>query len=195
MLYEYRQMTLAERKEVLRWRRERGYPLHSPPHPFQQVGWYMLTAANFVHAATLTAPERRSAFATRLLAALHSIDAEIFGWVILPNHYHALVRVTSLDRVSVVLEQLHGATSREWNLADHQTGKRRVWYKFVDRAIRGERDFYRALNNPVKHQYTEDPYDWPWSSIHSYVETYGRRWLRDKWKSHPPGEFGKGWDD
>src|SRR5712692_5518802 len=185
MPYEYREMTPAERKEVLRWRRERGYPLHSPPHPFRQVGWYMLTAANFAHAAILTVPARRSAFETRLLAALRSIDAEIFGWVILPNHYHALVSVASLDRVSVVLKQLHGTTAHEWNLADHQTGKRRVWYKFVDRAIRSEKDFHRALNylhiNPVKHQYTEDPYDWPWSSIHSYVETYGRRWLRDRW--------------
>jgi putative transposase len=199
MPYEYRTLTPTERKEVLRWRRERGYPLHSPPHPFRQVGWYMLTAANFAHATIMAAPDRRTAFEARLLIALCDVDVEVFGWAILPNHYHVLVGIVSLDQVSVVLKQLHGTTSREWNLADSQTGKRRVGYKFMDRAIRNEEDFYRALNyihtNPVKHQYVDDPYAWPWSSIHSHAEIYGRQWLRDKWKSHPPSNFGKGWDD
>src|SRR5262245_63402625 len=102
MPYEYREMTPAERREVLQWRQERGYPLHGPPHPFRQIGWYMLTAANFEHAAILAAPERRGAFEPRLLAALRSIDAEIFGWVILPNHYHSLV-----DRKSTRLNSSH----------------------------------------------------------------------------------------
>jgi putative transposase len=173
--------------------------LHGPPHPFRQVGWYLLTAANFEHATILAAPDRSRAFEERLLTTLRGINTEVFGWVILPNHYHALISVTSLEQVSAALKQLHGTTSREWNLTDHQTGKRRVWYKFADRAIRNEGDFYRALNyvhiNPVKHRYAEDPYEWPWSSIHNYSEILGRQWLREKWKSHPPGDFGKGWDD
>jgi putative transposase len=65
--------------------------------------------------------------------------------------------------------------------------------------IRNDAALYRALNyihiNPIKHEYVDDPYTWPWSSIHNYAEAYGRQWLRDKWKSYPPGNFGKGWDD
>jgi len=65
--------------------------------------------------------------------------------------------------------------------------------------IRDQAHFYRALNyihsNPVKHGYVVDAYDWPWSSLGSYVEEHGRGWLRDKWRQHPPGEFRKGWDD
>lgn len=199
MPYEYRKMAPEEREEVLRQRRARGYPLHGPPHPFRQLGWYMLTAANFEHGAIMAAPDRRTAFEARLLTTLRDGDAKVFGWVILPNHYHVLVGIASLDQVSVVLKQLHGTTSREWNLADSQTRKRRVWYKFMDRAIRSREDFYRALNyihiNPVRHQYVDDPYAWSWSSIHIHAETYGRQWLRDKWKSYPPIDFGKGWDD
>jgi putative transposase len=67
--------------------------------------------------------------------------------------------------------------------------------------IRGDAHFYVALNyvhiNPVKHGYVSDPYDWPWSSLCTYAEAegYGRKWLRGQWKAHPPGDFGKGWDD
>ena len=199
MPYEYRRMTPEERQEVLRQRRERGYPLHAPPHPFRQAGKYLLSAANFEHATIMSSPDRRTDFEARLIAAVYDLGADVFGWVILPNHYHILVGIEHLDDISAALKHLHGTTSREWNLADGQTGVRRVWYKFADHLIRDNAQFYRALNyihiNPVKHQYVEDPYEWPWSSVHNYCETYGRVWLREHWKAHPPGDFGKGWDD
>jgi putative transposase len=201
MPYEYRKLTPEEREAVLRQRRERGYPSHAPPHPVRDAGRYLITGVNFEHAHIMDTPDRRTDFEARLMAAMAAIHAEVFGWVILPNHYHVLTCVGSLNLVSAALKQLHGATSREWNLADQQTGKRRVWYKFTDRMIRNDAHFYMALNyvhiNPVKHGYVSDPYDWPWSSLLTYAEAegYGREWLRGQWKAHPPGDFGKGWDD
>jgi putative transposase len=199
MAYRYRQLTLEEREEILRQRRERGYPLHAPPHPFRQAGYYLITAANFEHVPIMAAPARRTEFEARLLEAMQGIQADVVGWVVLPNHYHVLVGVESLDWVSAALKGLHGSTSREWNVADGQTGKRRVWYKFTDRMIRAEAHYYRALNyihyNPVKHKYLTDPYEWPWSSVHNYFDTRGREWLRQTWKVYPPGDFGEGWDD
>jgi putative transposase len=130
---------------------------------------------------------------------MHLAGADISGWVILPNHYHILVSVSSLDLISGALKQLHGATSRQWNLEDNLTGQRRVWYKFEDRMIRNARHFNRALNyihyNPVKHRYVSDPFDWPWSSVFIYKETYGPQWLREHWTAYPPRHFGEGWDD
>ncbi|HEY6042755.1 MAG TPA: transposase [Anaerolineae bacterium] len=199
MPYEYRHMTPAEREEVVRQRRARGYPLHSPPHPFRRAGQYMLTAVNYEHNPIMAAPSRRTEFEARLLTALNEIDADVSGWVILPNHYHVLVGVASLDHVSHALKHLHGATAREWNLADGMTGTRRVWYKFWDRLVRDERHFFCALNyihiNPVKHGYVKSPYEWPWLSIENYLNANGRAWLQEKWKRYPPGDFGRGWDD
>jgi len=90
-----------------------------------------------------------------------------------------------------VLKHLHGSTARIWNLEDGLTGKRKVWYKFHDRAIRNERHYYHAFNyihyNPVKHGYVESPYDWPWSSVHLYFDTHGREWLREQWRKYPIG--------
>ena len=200
MFYENRKLTPAEREDVLRKRREHGYPLHAPPHPFRDAGQYLITAANFEHAPIMASPERRTNFEARLLATMDGIRAVVYAWVVLPNHYHILLGVDALDQVSAALKQLHGTTSREWNLADEQTGQRRVWYKFTDRQVRDEAHFYYALNyvhyNPVKHGVAGEPYEWPWSSLNNYLDAHGRQWLRNTWQAHLPGDaFGQGWDD
>lgn len=176
------------------------YPLHAPPHPYRESGYYLLTAANYEHAWVMETPDRRTEFETRLLKAFHEIEAEVAGWVILANHYHILAGVGSLEQVSATLKQLHGATSYEWNQADGLTGKRKVWYKFADRMIRGDAHYYKALNyihyNPVRHEYVEHAFDWQWSSLGMYYEDHGQDWLREKWKAHPPEkDYGKGWDE
>ena len=74
-----------------------------------------------------------------------------------------------------------------------------MWYRYTDRAMRSERHCYTTVNyihyNPVKHRLAETPYDWPWSSVHWYLDHFGRQWLRDLWQQYPVREFGKGWDD
>lgn len=200
MPYDYRALSPQEREEIVRHRREHGYPLHAPPHPYREAGYYLITAANFEHAPIMAEPDRRSEFESRLIKVMKEIQAEIIAWVVLPNHYHILVDIESLDLVSAALKHLHGSTSRQWNIEDGLTEKRRVWYKFSDRLMRNEKQFHQTFNyihyNPVKHGYTDDVYEWPWSSLYLYYENEGREWLREQWKFSPPaGDFGRGWDD
>jgi putative transposase len=198
MPYEYRRLTPAERQEILQQRRAAGYPLHSPPHPFRGPAHYFITAANYEHAPIIAPAERRTEFEAALVESMNAILADVFGWVILPNHYHILVAAQSLEDIAGALQLLHGRTSRAWNAQDGRTGTRRVWYRYSDQVIRNEDHFYRVLNyvhvNPVKHRCTDDPYEWPWSSVHTYFETHGREWLRRQWSAHPPGDLGRGWD-
>jgi len=114
MPYEYRKLSQKEREEIVRYRREHGYPLHAPPHPFRDAGIYMISATNFEHRAIMNSSERRTKFETRLLSVMKEIADEIIAWVVLPNHYHILISVQALDSVSAALKQLHGVTSREW---------------------------------------------------------------------------------
>jgi len=130
MPYEYRKLSPKEREEVVEARRQRGFPLHQPPHPFREAGSYLITAANFEHAPIMAAPERRTEFQEILLERFREIQAEIVGWVILPNHYNILVNIDSLDTLSSVIQSLHGFTSHQWNQRDGLTGKRKVWYRF-----------------------------------------------------------------
>jgi len=138
MSYEYRKKTPQEKIEVVEKRKERGYPHHAPPHPYRDIGWYFLTGTNFEHHPIMNLPERRDKFQEQLLTTFHEIGAEANGWVILSNHYHILAGAVSLTLISSALKLLHGRTSREWNIEDNMTGKRRVWYKFTDRVLRNE---------------------------------------------------------
>jgi len=199
MPYEYRKLSLSERDQLVEFRRQQGYPLHSPPHPFREAGTYLITAANFEHAPIMAFPERRTEFQVILLKGFEEIRAEIVGWVVLPNHYHILANIESLDLVSDVVRYIHGSTSREWNLQDSLTGKRKVWYRFSDRLMRDEIHSNQTLNyihhNPIKHGYVEDVYDWSWSSLIMYTEEKGKEWLSENWDMHtPPSDFGNDWD-
>jgi putative transposase len=199
MPYEYTKLSLKEREELVEFRRQQGYPLHAPPHPFREEGTYLITAANFEHKEVMTSPERRTSFQEILLCGFHEINAEIIGWVILSNHYHIVATVESLNLVSNLVQLIHGRTSREWNFRDRMTGKRKVWYRFSDRMMRNEIHLNQTLNyihyNPVKHGYVNDVYDWQWSSLFMYEDEKGREWLRDYWKNYTPStDFGKEWD-
>jgi putative transposase len=200
MPYQHRKLSLKEREEIINYRRAHRYPLHAPPHPFREAGAYLISAANFEHQAIMQSSQRRMEFEAQLLNSLKEIADDLIAWVVLPNHYHMLIRVQSLDHISVALKQLHGITSRAWNIEDNLTGKRRVWYKFADKYIRNDSHLHVAFNylhyNPVKHGYVSDPYDWPWSSLQMYYEDKGKDWLADQWQAfEPPDDFGKGWDD
>jgi putative transposase len=138
MPYEYRKLTPQDREEIIKYRREHGYPLHAPPHLFRGAGAYLITSANFEHRAIISSPERRTEFEAHLLDSIKDIAEDTIAWVVLPNHYHLLLVVHSLNDVSAALKHLHGKTSREWNIEDNLTGKRRVWYKFADTYIRDD---------------------------------------------------------
>ncbi len=189
MPYEYRKMTPEERAAVVEYRRSRGYPLHSPPHPYREGGGYCITGANYEHVPIIEPVTRRTAFETQLLKTL-SVIGDVVAWVVLPNHYHILITLENFAALSAALKQLHGSTARAWNLEDGLTGKRTVWYKFYESQIRSELHYYRALNyihyNPVKHKYAATPYDWPWSSVRRYEEAFDREWLREQWRKYLP---------
>ena len=197
-MYDYRKMSEKERQEVLQHHRLRGYPLHAPPHDDSSEGFHLVSAACFEHRSIMASPERRSFFQERLLSFLVGIpDAEIRAWVILPNHYHVLIgaRVALLKRV---LNRLHSGTATGWNREDNARG-RNVWFRFSERRIRDARHFYATVNyihgNPVKHGWTRNSSDWPWSSLGDWMEELGRDYLVNMWRDYPVDEYGKGWDD
>ncbi|NJL87114.1 MAG: transposase [Leptolyngbyaceae cyanobacterium SM1_1_3] len=225
-MYEYRKLTPKQRAEIVEKRLAKGYPPHSPPHPIRDQFFYLLTAACYEHNLYLKAEERRQQLLNLLFEQFSSRAIELRGWAILPNHYHLLVYLgdarsedfsphhqkprygadSSLhyeqeqgyQRVGKVLRQVHGATSRQWNLADQAVG-RKVWYHYSDRAIRSERHYYTTLNylhyNSVKHSWSESPYDWMCSSVDWYLKQRGPNWLRDTWMKYPVRDYGEEWDD
>ncbi len=197
-MYEYRKLTPEQRAELMQQRRERGYPPHSPPHPVSDQPFYLLTATCYDHKCHMRSESRRQQVLDALFEQFITGGVEIRAWAIVPNHYHLLVHVTDFKALGSMFRLVHGPTARQWNLEDGTPG-RKVWYRFTDRAIRSERHYYTTLNyihyNPVKHKWVKSPYGWAESSVHWYLEHYGREWLRDLWVSFPLRSYGRGWDD
>lgn len=197
-MYDYRKLTPSERQKLVEERIARGFPPHQPPHPIRGESFYLLSAACYEHRPHLSSPERRQTILDSLFEQFTQRGMAILAWVILTNHYHVLVHVTNFEALKDIFQKVHGSTSYTWNRAE-QTPGRKVWYRYSDRAIRSERHYYATLNylhyNPVKHRLVESPYDWPWSSVHWYLEHYDREWLRDLWQRYPVRDYGKAWDD
>lgn len=196
--YDYHSLSRAEQRKLVQERIARGFPAHRPPHLEQGEGVYFLTAACYRHVPHLRSPTRRDAFQEQLLSLCKQHTLDVFAWVILPNHYHLLVGMQALQRVPPVFKQLHGRTSRQWNLEDKTPG-RTVWYAYYDRGIRDEEHFYKTLNyihaNPVRHGYVKRSSDWAWSSLSLYYESLGQEWLEATWRRYQPDNGEQSWDE
>lgn len=197
-MYAYRQMTPAQREQVLAERKLLRVPWHAPAHFGDAPNTYLLTAACWDHQHILATTERRTEWESKLIALMDSVpDATLLAWAVMPNHYHLLMRV-ELQALRAKLGRLHNGASTQWNREDKTPG-RKVWFRFTDRAIRSERHQVAALNyihgNPVKHKLVARSTEWPWSSLSEYEQVHGLDQLRRWWHDYPVGQMGEGWDD
>lgn len=197
-MYAHRRMTPAQREAILAERRLLKLPWHAPPHFGDGANTHLITAACWEHHPVLSSPRRLTEWESKLLPLLASIPATVvLAWVVLPNHYHLLVR-TDLALLRPRLGRLHNGVATQWNREDGTVG-RKVWFRFTDRAIRSEAHHFAALNyihgNPVTHRCVADARGWPWSSLKAYEEKYGLDELRRWWRAYPVDRMGSGWDD
>ncbi len=196
-MYDYRNMSPAERQAIVAHRRRRNFPWHGPPHLEAAPGFRLITGVCFEHEMILRSCARLKWFEEEILRSLREWRIACAAWCILPNHYHALLQIDDIKAFSKCLGQFHGRTSYIMNEEDDACG-RRVWYRSQDRAMRSDRHFFTSINyihnNPVKHGYVKKWQDWPFSSIHWYLQNKGRPWLLDAWREYPLLDFGKSWD-
>jgi len=177
----------------------RGVPWHGPPHwSFDGPVTCLVTAACYQHAARIGAhQDRLNAFTADLLSLFGGLDAELFAWVVLPNHYHVLARTRDWGRALRLIGRLHGRTSRAWNLQDDAVG-RKVWHRAAETRMKSERHFWATLNyvhnNPVKHGHVAQWQDWPWSSAADFLVEAGRERALALWREYPVDDYGRDWD-
>ena len=118
----------------------------------------------------LFADWRLGAIASRALANRELWrDARLLCWVLMPDHWHALIELGSGTRLDAVLNRIKAVSAREVNRAAGGTGA--VWARaFHDRALRDEDDLVAAARyvvaNPVRaglaHSVREYPF---WDAI------------------------------
>lgn len=102
--------------------------------------------------------------------------------VILPDHLHLMMTLPQDDlEYSKRLNLIKGAFSRQIepyepiSISRHRKRERGIWQRrFWEHCIRNNTDYQQHINyihfNPVKHHHVSYPNQWPYSSIHRYIQ-------------------------
>lgn len=98
---------------------------------------------------------------------------QIAAWVVLNNHYHAIVQSPEKAEIlSEFIASTHKYTARKWNDEENCNG-RKVWWNYWDTCICSEYDYYSRLRyvfwNPVKHGLVENPEDYPFCNYKDFL--------------------------
>ncbi len=150
---------------------------HNPPHLFRADTIYMITASTYQKKPIIWPDERKAVWQEALLRAARLYGWIVIAWVVLDNHYHALVEAPDNPlSLSKFIGSYHKFTARQWNDADGMPG-RQVWWNYWDTCIRSEKDFLNRLQyvfwNPVKHGLAETPEVYPFSNYRAFLENQG----------------------
>jgi len=146
---------------------------HRPPHLYIGGVAHWITGATLNHAPFVRSPARKEHFLEVLGNLCAELRVIIIAWVLLDDHYHAIMVPEDAPLLGVLLGRLHRTTATSFNREDGTAG-RQVWYSHWDTVLRTEGDMYSRINythrNPVKHGYVTDPAEWPWSSYRAFLE-------------------------
>lgn len=143
------------------------------PHLFVANAFYMLTASIYEKAHLIESARRKAEWRNAFHEAAAIYRWQIIAWVVLDNHYHAIV-VSPEDSktLSRFIGSYHKFTAHMWNNEDGLKG-RKVWWNYWDTCIRSERDYQNRLRyvfwNPVKHGLVAGPEDYQFSNYKEFM--------------------------
>jgi putative transposase len=157
-------------------------------------GCYFFTVVTERRQPLLTQPQVRTALREAILLVRETLPFTIDGWVLLPDHLHAIWTLADGDadfstRWRLIKRHVTRACASNFVRPEYLTTRRAakhcgtLWqHRFWEHLIRDERDFRHHLDylhgNPLKHGLVGQVSDWPWSSFHRWVErgVYPANW-------------------
>ena len=113
----------------------------------------------------------REDFLRRLADACERFELALLSWVLLGNHYHAILRIPD-ERLSRALQRLHTEYSRHHNRR-HTRSAHLFRAHASTTQIESDEQLVAACRylarNPVEAGLAADPLDWPWSSARTHA--------------------------
>ena len=151
------------------------YP-HDPPHLFLPDCYYMITASIYKKEPVMASAQRKQSWINAFLKAAELNRWQAIAWVVLNNHYHAIVRSPeNAHTLSKFVGSYHKYTSHGWNEEDGVV-ERKLWWNYWDSCLISEKSFYSRLRyvfwNPVKHELSEAPEDYPFSNYRDFLANW-----------------------
>ncbi len=96
----------------------------------------------------------------------------LMAWVLLPDHWHAVIFPRCPLSVSRVMEAIKVSATK---LINRSRGEGGVLFqgRFFDRALRTAKEYHEKVEyihrNPVTAGLVKRPEDWKWSSVHDFA--------------------------
>ena len=148
---------------------------------------YFFTVVTYRRQPILCDPPIREALRHAIDEVRRRRPFAVDAWVLLPDHLHCLWTLSPGDsdfatRWSLIKRRVSTACGERYRRSEWLTDSRRkhrestIWQRrYWEHQIRDESDFARHVDyihyNPVKHGLCHQPWDWPWSTIHRYIES------------------------
>jgi REP element-mobilizing transposase RayT len=110
-------------------------------------------------------------FEYQLGSVCEEFETECWGYCVMPNHYHAVLRPTK-ENFSRAIQKLNGDYAKWWNRRHSRVGHT-FQGRFKDQIVDSE-SYLRALcryvaRNPVRARLVDDPSKWKWSSYAAMI--------------------------
>ena len=148
---------------------------NTPPHLFMANWFYILTSSVYKQQPLIQSNNRKKEWVNALLAASELYHWEIIAWVVMDNHFHAILKSPQDNPGSLpkFVASYHKFTARQWNEQEDLAG-RKVWWNYWDTCIRSKDDYLNRLRyvfwNPVKHGLVQEPAEYPFCNYGDFLE-------------------------
>ena len=129
---------------------------------------YLITVCCRNRQPLLRETDAARAVARTLDIALHGQSSTMLAWVVMPDHFHLLLRLGSDDRLPAVMNRINSCAARAANAALSRVG--RVWQgAYHDRAIRADEQLANVARylvaNPLRAGLVNRLGDYPYWNI------------------------------
>jgi putative transposase len=100
------------------------------------------------------------------------LDYKLFGYVVMPEHFHLLIQPSKKYNISKIMNLVKGNFARKYNEIHNRQGTK-VWQQgFHDSVVRDEKEINKWLEymhwNPVKKGLVKSPAEYEFSSHCQY---------------------------
>jgi len=149
-------------------------------------GTYFFTVVTYNRHPLFASDEARQILHAAWANTQHRFPFITDAVCLLPDHLHCIWTLPDGDdRYSVRWKEIKRLFTKEFlarggsggnrNESRMKRGEAAVWQRrFWEHRIRDDRDYYQHIEyihyNPVKHKLVSNPADWPWTSLHRFID-------------------------
>jgi len=159
---------------------------NTPAHLFLDDAPYFLTSAIYQHRRLLSSATIKNHLLMTIQNCVSEKGWSLTDWVILDEHYHLLVVSHKGEDLNKIIGKIHMLSAKF--IGEQIHAEKPIWYNYWDYCPRTDRDYLirqnYLFNNPVKHGYVKNLYDYPFSSFHQQVAQWGREVLVKRFKEN-----------